>query len=157
MRGILAEFLVASALDRAGAARVEWDSFDVTTDRGTKIEVKSASPWQTWAQGQPSAIRFGIRPTRAWNAETGKYDGVRRRQADVYVFALLDVESKNELDPLNLDQWTFYVLAKRVLDDRVPTQKEITVGGLMQLGAAECGYAELAGVVEQMSGGLQAL
>lgn len=71
--------------------------------------------------------------------------------------SLLDAETKEALDPLNLDQWSFYVLAARVLDERVPEQKAITAGGLLHLGAIECAYGELAQVVEQASEGLQAL
>ena len=151
MRGILAEFLVSSALGRSDGVRVEWDPYDVTSATGTKIEVKSASRWQTWGQKLPSTLTFGIRPTQGWNFEAGKYDGEQRRQADVYVFAVLESKDKGDLDPLNLDQWRFYVLGAQVLDSRRPTQKRITLGGLVQLGAVECNYNELAQVVERAS------
>jgi len=151
MRGILAEFLVASALGRTDRARLEWDSYDVTSLAGLKIEVKSASRWQTWAQQRPSPIRFGIRPKKTWIPETGKYVGKKRRQADLYVFALLDAKAKAELDPLKCELWTFYVLATKVLDDRVPEQQSITLGGLLSLGATNCRYEELGQVINKVS------
>ena len=39
-RGILAEFLVSLALGGATRPRGTWDSYDLVTDSGTKIEVK---------------------------------------------------------------------------------------------------------------------
>lgn len=104
MRGRLAEYLVAFALGVADGVRVEWDAYDVTTSSGLKIEVKSAVYLQSWKQTRPSAITFSIRPTLGWNAETNTYGVERKRQADVYVFALLSHRDKTTLDPLNVAQ-----------------------------------------------------
>lgn len=49
-RGILAEFLVAHALERTHMPRREWGAFDIKTESGLKIEVKSASYAQSWPQ-----------------------------------------------------------------------------------------------------------
>ena len=84
-RGILAEFVVSLALGGATRPRGTWDSYDLVTDSGTKIEVKSACRWQSWHQEKPSALTFGIQPTQAWSQETGKFEKETRRQADVYV------------------------------------------------------------------------
>ncbi len=43
LRGILAEYIVACALDLPQEVRVEWDAFDLKTAQGLKIEVKSAA------------------------------------------------------------------------------------------------------------------
>ncbi|SHG70955.1 hypothetical protein SAMN05443144_1491 [Fodinibius roseus] len=91
MKGILAEFLVARALDCANSVRIEWDAYDVITDDGLKIEVKAASYLQTWNQRRFSKIRFDIRPTKAWNAQTGEYSKNKERSADVYVVSLHEV------------------------------------------------------------------
>lgn len=40
MRGVLAEFIVASSLGIADSCRVEWDAYDIITKEGIKIEVK---------------------------------------------------------------------------------------------------------------------
>ena len=40
-RGLLAEYIVAHALDLADAVRSEWDAYDLLLPNGIKIEVKS--------------------------------------------------------------------------------------------------------------------
>ena len=50
-RGRLAEFIVAKALGvSTDIVRYDWDSFDLTTPAGLKIEVKSAAYLQSWPQ-----------------------------------------------------------------------------------------------------------
>jgi hypothetical protein len=148
-RGVLAEFLVAKAVGAKAQMRTEWDAYDVEAPDGTKIEVKSSSRWQTWGQAKPSALSFRIAPTLAWDTDSGTFGGVKRRHADVYVFAVLDCDGKADLNPLDLAQWTFYVLATAILDAERPTSESIGVGGLKQLGAVECGYAGLRDAVRK--------
>src|SRR5437016_10634959 len=50
-RGRLAEFLVARALGlEAEDMREEWAAFDLLSQEGIRVEVKSAAFVQTWAQ-----------------------------------------------------------------------------------------------------------
>ncbi len=144
MRGVLAEYIVASALDLPQTVRVEWDAFDLKTPAGVSIEVKSAAYLQSWDQKAFSRITFGIQPTRAWEAATNDYTGHLRRQADVYVFCLLHHQDKATVDPLDMDQWTFYILPAAVLDERFPAQKSIGLVSLLKLDAICASYQELA-------------
>ncbi len=89
MRGILAEFIVASALGLTDNSRKEWDACDLITKDGIKIEVKSAAYLQSWTQKILSNISFNIKPTHAWNGETGEYSKDKKRSADIYVFCEL--------------------------------------------------------------------
>jgi len=129
MRGILAEFIVAKALGIKTDVRNEWDSFDLEMPSGLKIEVKSAGYIQSWAQDKLSPIKFNIPKTSAWDANTGKYAKSKKRQADLYVFALLAHKDKSSIDPLNIDHWEFYVLKTSALDDR----KSISLSVLQKL------------------------
>ena len=147
-RGVLAEYLVSLAVGAVARPRGSWDSYDLVSPSGIKIEVKSASRWQTWYQKRPSQLTFSIGPTHGWSAETGEFAAEARRQADVYVFAVLESGSKPELDPLNLDQWRFYVLPSGTLDERAPTQKSIGLRGIIEFGARECRFAGLRGTIE---------
>lgn len=105
-RGVFAEFLVGTALGYLdGAVRTEWDAYDLETADGITIEVKSAAYLQTWHQDKLSQISFGIAPTLGWTALTNTYSTQRKRQADVYVFCLLDHRDKRTVDPLDTDQW----------------------------------------------------
>ena len=148
MRGRFAEYLVALALGVADGVRVEWDAYDLQTVSGVKVEVKSAAYLQRWHQRRPSVITFDIHPTLGWTAATNTYRPERKRQADVYVFALLAHRDKATLDPLNLDQWELYVLPTTVLDTQLPTQKTISLGMVRRLGAQQVQFGTLRSVCE---------
>jgi hypothetical protein len=72
----------------------------------------------------------------------GASPSLARRHAHVYVFALLAHADKTTVDPLDLDQWVFYVLPTAVLDGRTRSQHSITLRTLKGLTAA-LGFGEL--------------
>ena len=127
-RGMLAEFLVATAIGKHEAPRVEWESFDLLTPSGVTIEVKSAATIQSWKQKFPTPIQFAIGPRRGWDPKTVKYSEQARRWADLYVFCVLE-----GADPLNVDKWQFHVLPRAVLDDKCRQQRTIRLGPLGKL------------------------
>jgi hypothetical protein len=86
LRGVLAEFIVKTALDINNNYRLEWDAFDLITDGDIKIEVKSSAYLQSWKQKGLSKISFDIAPKRGWTAETNEYSASATRGADYYVF-----------------------------------------------------------------------
>lgn len=58
-RGVLAEFIVVKAMGNiSSSVRNEWDAYDLETDDGIKIEVKSAAYIQSWHQDKLSTISF---------------------------------------------------------------------------------------------------
>lgn len=152
LRGRLAEFLVAQALGLAGGVRAEWDAYDLCTSNGLTIEVKSSAYLQSWAQKAPSAISFAIRPTRSWDAETNEMAPDSRRQASLYVFALLRHREKATLDPLDVAQWEFFVLPAAVLNERLAAQKRLSLASLLKLGPAPCRFADLRAAIERQAG-----
>ncbi|MFI8438959.1 hypothetical protein ACIGJO_35590 [Streptomyces sp. NPDC079020] len=143
MRGVLAEYLVATALGAATGTRTEWDTVDIRTPEKWRIEVKSTAYLQSWAQSQPSKVSFGIAPASGWDAQTGATSAEVLRRSDVYVFCLLHHQDKQTLDPLDLDQWTFYVLPTRVLDERCRIQKTIRLSSLERLSPLKTDFAGL--------------
>lgn len=143
MRGILAEYVVSTALGAGTDTRIEWDTVDIRTPEGWHVEVKSAAYLQSWAQGQLSEITFSIAPASGWDTLTGTTSAEVRRRSDVYAFCLLHHQDKQSLDPLDLDQWTFYALPTRVLDERCPTQKSIRLSSLKRLDPLETDFAGL--------------
>lgn len=155
-RGILAEYLVAQALGIAkGSVREGWAPYDLETTDGTRIEVKSAAYIQSWHQDKPSAITFGVRKTFGWDKHTNKVDGMKRRQADVYVFALLKHRDQETLDPLDVSQWEFFVLPTFVLDERQRSQHSITLASLRKL-TTPAAFADLANAVTVAAGNQRA-
>lgn len=150
VRGLFAEYLVARALGVTHAGvRVEWDAVDIVTESGLRVEVKSVSFLQSWAQTRASTPTVSIPETRAWDAHTSRFDPESRRQADAYVVCVLDVTDVANMDPLNLDRWRFLVVPTRVLNAEVPGQKSIVLHRLAALpGVAECTYTELRDTVD---------
>lgn len=148
LRGVLAEFIVATALDLKQAGRVEWEAFDLVTPGGVTLEVKSAAYVQAWEQKAHSKIKFGIAPTRAFEAATNTNTGPLKRQADIYVFCLLHHQYRATVDPLDVGQWTFYVLPTATLERQCPTQKSIVLASLLRMKPCQCAYEELAKAIE---------
>lgn len=112
------------------------------------LEIKSAAYVQAWEQKALSKITFGIAPTRAFEAATNDYTGPLRRQADVYVFCLLHHQDRATVDPLDMSQWTFYVLPTAALEAQRPAQKSIALASLLRMKPCVCAYTELAGAID---------
>ena len=149
-RGRLAEFIVAKALSiSTDTVRDEWGAYDLKTSEGIKVEVKSAAYIQSWHQSKLSAISFRTPKTLAWDPETNRQDREAKRQADVYVFALLWHQEKPTIDPLNVRHWQFYVLPTAVLDARTRSQHSITLRTLGVLAGGCVPYEELRSAVIQ--------
>ena len=76
---------------------------------------------------------FKVPKTFGWDKETNKFDKEKKRQADVYVFALLSHKDKKTVNPLDISQWEFFVLPTKVLDERERSQHSITLPSLKKL------------------------
>lgn len=133
-RGRFAEFVVGTAvgLDPKNL-RDEWDAYDLKTDNGIKIEVKSAAYIQTWNQKKISTISFSIKAAKFWDSETFFEDLQPRRHADIYVFCHLKHIDQATIDPLKMEQWDFYVLPTFKLDQYKRSQSSITLNSLRKL------------------------
>lgn len=153
MRGMLAEYMVATALGAAEKAiRTEWDAFDLVTDSGIKVEIKSSAFLQTWAQEKSSAATIQIRETLAWDKDQARYEEKRRRQADVYVICIFTGTDITRDDILDLDLWTFLVVPTTVLNEKFPGQKTVRLTVLAKTpGVTRCRYDELRRVVDGQS------
>ena len=134
-RGILAEYIVGKALGciKDDDVRDEGRAYDLDTQAGVRIEVKSAAYVQSWKQSRLSKISFNVPKTFGWDRETNKFDTEKKRQADVYVFALLFHKDKETVNPLDISQWEFFVLLTKVLDQRERSQHSITLPSLKKL------------------------
>ena len=133
-RGVLAEYIVAQAAGAVVPVRAEWDAYDLETPDRIKIEVKSAAYVQCWCQKKHSDVKFEVRPTEFWDAATSETDTEPRYHADGYVFALLVQKDQDAIDPLDLDQWQFYVLSRSEIAAH-PT-RSFRLSGLQKLTGA---------------------
>ena len=152
LRGVLAEYIVSIDIKCPYKVREEWDAFDLITQEGLRVEVKSSSYLQSWKQNKFSNISFGIQETIIWdeNTDNNKRTTEAKRQADVYVFCLLAHKEQETIDPLNLKQWEFYVLPTRVLNERVGSQKRITLSSLLTLKPEKCRFGEINKAIDKI-------
>jgi hypothetical protein len=150
IRGVLAEYIVAHALGVANGLRESWAPYDLLSE-GIKIEVKSAAYLQSWYHAGYSKIEFSIGPTKEYNPDTNKLAKESKRQADIYVFCLLNHKDKETLDPLDLDQWEFYILPASVLNEKILLQKKIGLASLLRLEPCKARYDEIATCVKLMA------
>lgn len=151
-RGVFAEFIVAHALGISfDDIRDEWGAFDLKTPEGIKVEVKSAAYIQSWHQTKLSNITFRVPETRAWDADTNIQARESQRQADVYVFALLAHTEQDMIDPLDLDQWKFFVLPTPILNARTRSQHSITLKTLIALSGGAVSFNELRSSVTRLA------
>jgi hypothetical protein len=151
-RCLLAKYLVAKALGLADGVRNESASFDLETKGGIKIEVRSFSPFQSGSQ-ERSNSSLGIRPTNSGNQATNKFNEEIEHQADVYVLCVLGdrEKEKDKVDPLNLDQWDFYVVKASLFIEEIPPQKTNGEAGLNEVSLIKVEYAELGARIRDLS------
>ena len=135
-RGALAEFIVSMALNINHIySRDTWAEYDLITPDGIRIEVKCSAYLQSWEQnGKLSKIIFDCSPSYA---HVKSYNEFNRndyaRHSDVYVFCVYNCKEPSRSDPLNLDLWEFYVIATKLLNEKLGEQKSIGLSHLQGL------------------------
>ncbi|MFA5667937.1 MAG: hypothetical protein WC967_01745 [Balneolaceae bacterium] len=148
-RGRFAEFVVGTAVGlNPENLRDEWGAYDLTTEGGIRIEVKSAAYIQSWNQRNFSTISFSIKPAKYWDAEANMHRGEPKRHADLYVFCHLKHKDQETIDPLKMEQWDFYVLPTYRLDNYKRSQSSITINSLRKL-AEPRNYSDLKSEIEK--------
>lgn len=138
----IAEFIVGKALGLTEPCnRNGWSLFDIFY-RKTRIEIKETGYFYSWQKdGKISQQRtFGIAPAY------GK-DKVKERQNDIYVFCLNTGTNEEESNPLEMDNWKFYVVPTSVINKVAKNQKTISLGRVRKL-APLTRYSELKGVID---------
>ena len=162
-RGDLAEFIVNTALgmDMSEPKR-GWGECDILYPHEGKtihIEVKCSTRLQAWERPSPPKPVFSIAKTLNCDIEdTG--DGYRYigrdgsppiRRSDIYVFCLFSEQDRSVANPMVLDQWRFYIVLTRTIDDQLGDQRKISLKGLARIGAVECDYGGIRSAVDRMA------
>ena len=132
MQEYIAEFLVARALGlKVPFNRNGWTLWDLEY-QGWKIEVKETGYFHSWrADGKTSEHRFfGI--TKAYS-EYQNPDSELKRQSDIYVFCLNIGNSKEESNPLKMENWEFYVVPTNLIDEVCRDNKSIGLSRVRKL------------------------
>lgn len=142
-RGVLAEYNVGQALGATQKPRVEWDRYDLVSPEGITVEVKSAAYVQSWEQPKLSEITFDIAPKLWWDAETNTYATEKSRSSMVYVFCVLGEQDQTKVNPLDLDQWFFFVASTKQLNEWFKEQKSVRMSMLEKNGLKQLRVDEL--------------
>ena len=129
-RGVLAEYLVLKALGLTDAVMNDYEAYDAITADGKRIEVKSSAYLQRWSQRKLSDVRFSVRRTKIYDYNLFDFVGEPARQSDIYVFALLHHRDKDTVDPLDLSQWTFYVVPTDTVNRVVGAGESVSLATL---------------------------
>ena len=150
-RSALAKFIVATSLKvpnlNQGLSRASKKPYDLISKDGYRIEVKSAAYNESVDEEHPDYISFGIVPTEL--SGRIKETNTTHRNSDVFVFCVYKAVSKNET-PLNMDFWDFYILPTKVLNEKMPIRKTITVQSLMQLEPMWCDYYGIGNAIQEV-------
>ena len=125
-RGMVGQYIVAWALGVDHVPDDTWGSFDLTSPEGKKIEVKTTSYLQTWEQKNEPKPKFRIKKTHLYSKDTG-YSKEKDFQADIYVLCYFFEEDKEKADITNLNQWKFWVLTKKTIEEIFSKTESILV------------------------------
>ncbi len=149
-RGMLAEFIIAMALKiDIKKPRDGWAKFDLIYKKHG-IEVKSASYHQRWYQERLSTISFNVSKRKGWDENTNKLDPISKRQADIYVLSLLAEKAREKVNPLDIDQWQFWVVGTSFFDDRARSQHSITYNSLVKEIGAPIFFSQLKSAIDNL-------
>ena len=145
----IAEYIVGKALGLKEAQNVGvWTLFDIMY-RGKRIEVKETSyyhAWQTDEERKSEQRVFGI--TKAYDDYTKK-DSPLRRQNDIYIFCLNTGKTKATSNPLELNNWKFYVISTNIINEKCGDGKSITLSKVEKL-AKETDFSTLKSTVDDL-------
>ena len=150
-RGVLAEFLVASALGIVGDVKAAWEPYDLKTYSGIRIEVKASGYLQAWSTLKHSTINFSSLKGRVFDSKTGEFSEEPSYNADVYIFCKQHAEQHADYDALDLDQWEFYVISREYLEGL--GQKSVTEKRLIKDGIYSVPYHQLRSDFDTVCGG----
>ena len=130
--GSVAEFLVARALHKAEPDNCNgWTLYDLSY-RDYRIEVKATSYWQSWKKSHKISEQrvFSIRGTHLeyQNAKTDI-----ERQNDIYIFCVDEGKDPISSNPLNVNNWSFYVVPTSIINEEYGDKKTLSLKTLQKL------------------------
>lgn len=142
IRGVFAEWIVASLLNIKHGTRRSWDAWDLQTDDGLKIEVKCAARLQAWHNEDSSPSRIVFSGLRSRLPQGGKYAEDATFNADIYIFSVQTETDPVRWNAFDLDQWVFYVVSSRELKNI--NQSSISIKTLQEKGVCALAARDLA-------------
>ena len=140
MQEYIAEFLVAKALGLNTPQNCNgWTLWDILY-KNKRVEIKTTAYYHSWrTDGKVSNQRvFGI--TKAYSKykdPTSEY----KRQNDIYIFCLNLGNTKENSNPLHLENWEFYVVPTKTINERCKDNKTISLGHIQKITESTTGIS----------------
>lgn len=134
MQEVIAEFIVEKALGIDKTQNTDyWTLYDILY-RDYRIEIKQTSYYHPWNEkGKISKVRrFGITMANS-NYETPEKENKFERQNDIYVFCLNTGESKVTSNPMNLNNWEFYIVRTKTINEQCGNNKTIGINKVRKI------------------------
>ena len=147
----IAEFIVAKALGQEQPYNKNgWTLWDMNY-RGKRIEVKETGYYHSWRKDGKVSKRRTYSITEAYSIYKNPDSG-SNRQNDIYVFCLNTGKTKEESNPLALENWRFWVVPTSTINRLCGDNKTISLGRVKKItGLKEgLGYDELRGTVDKV-------
>lgn len=152
LHGEIAEFIIARALGISEAHNsAYWTLWDITY-RNIKIEVKATAYYHLWNEGKAVSNQRMFSIAKA----NGSYDpsvcGNEElcRQNDIYVFCLNTGTTQESSNPLNLNNWEFYIVPTSFLNEHCGDNKKISLGRIKSFGFTAKSYAQIKAEVDRL-------
>lgn len=151
MQSKIAEFIVSKALGLNEAQNCDyWTLFDMLY-KGFRIEVKETSYYHPWNEnGNVSNKRsFDIKKANS-NYEDEESENRYERQNDIYIFCVNNGKNQKESYPLNLDNWDFYIIPTKIINEQCGDAKSVSLGRLKNMGYSAKNYFEIRSEVDNI-------
>jgi hypothetical protein len=148
IRAAFAEFLVGRALGvTQPRIRVDWKGYCHVLPNKVKIEVRSASYLKEGDTMPDSQVLFTIGKSRALDTASRTFSREFIRPAEVYVFSLLKYAGEPTVDPLDLNQWDFYVAPTTVIEEEMGDRHQVSLKRLQDFSTGPLGFHQIAEAV----------
>ena len=146
----IAEFLVEQALGIEKSHNTEyWTLFDILY-KDYRIEIKETGYYHPWNEnGKISEMRrFGITKANS-KYENKDTNNIYERQNDIYVFCLNVGKTKETSNPLNIDNWEFYIVPTKTINEVCKNNKSIGLNKVQKI-ATKVNYFEIKEYIDKL-------
>lgn len=160
-RGIVAEFLVASALGVDGDPNLRdpWGDSDIIVG-DMRVEVKASAYIQDWNQKDFSRIVFsGLRGRWLIEGVDNQGDSIppelntepggKNYKSHVYVLTVQKHQDHGTFDLLDLNQWDFYVLSRQEIINVTKKRNSLSLKALLKGDFHPTPYAVISGEIRR--------
>lgn len=147
----LSEYIVAHALGiQSPVNRGYWALWDIRYMNHVRIEVKATADFHCWTQSgdKPTPRVFGINQAHSRYKDT---TSLKCRQSDIIVFCHNRGRSAEEIYPLDVKNWDFYILSTDDIDKHCNNQKTISLNRVRTLTKGKSyNYKEIKNAIDEM-------